>query len=171
VRGVVRQWVESTIQAHTADPKSDLRFQTAPVRFGGCPVALPPSRLSDVLGTGTGAYDAYGALADRQCQNLKTTMDAWLKSGAPGATVNEATILLYHGAAQACLLGWQGASSDLDRLNGLGGAKGFSCPEGVVYQWMKAMLAAHAALPQATPTFSTDNAARPLPCPTTTSSP
>jgi hypothetical protein len=167
VKSSVLGWVTSTLATHDADPTTTFVFVPAGPQFGTCGVSLPPTGLIDVVGAGPNAAHPYEELAAHQCDQLKAATESWQPPISSPAGVSPAIFRLYHGAAEACLLQWSGASADLQMLQSgsLGGTKSLTCPEMVVRSWLQDMVAAHNATPQVQPTVTTNSAVNPSPCP------
>jgi len=79
--------------------------------------------------------DAYGPLAAGRCGDLARMVDGW-----QGRGVDERDVLLYRGAARACLKQWGPATADYDRLAALN--RNLSCEKRVVFDWLKALVEA-----------------------------
>lgn len=79
--------------------------------------------------------DAYGPLAAGRCGDLARMVDGWQGQG-----VDERDVLLYRGAARACLKQWGPATADYDRLVALN--RNLTCEKRVVFDWLKALVEA-----------------------------
>ena len=104
--------------------------------------------------------NAYGFLADGQCQELKDEAETWGADvlGQQGAD----SVELYRSAAHVCLGEWDLAIETFDRI-GTPPDLGGSCPRKAVYAWLEPLIEARRNDPGYEPEFIASAASSPCP--------
>jgi len=108
-----------------------------------------------------------------ECQELLAIIDAsWVKGSNPA---DRAMVLLYRGAAEACLLQWDRAKADFDELQKLHPTFGSTCDADadnrpcdlcnqLALDWLTAQVAARTQDPTYDPVIVADTSGAPSPC-------